>query len=120
MGWLAITFYMLSKLAITASYGAIYIFTTEQFPTVVRNIGLGVSSTCAKLGGVCAPQINLLVSFSRYSLKIYLCNFHLILFFYILYLFLILMQFFNYFYFLYCFQYFSFPLFLFKIFSKIF
>ncbi|XP_043470044.1 organic cation transporter protein-like [Leptopilina heterotoma] len=60
MGWLAITFYMLSKLAITASYGAIYIFTTEQFPTVVRNIGLGVSSTCAKLGGVCAPQINLL------------------------------------------------------------
>ncbi|XP_051167879.1 organic cation transporter protein-like [Leptopilina boulardi] len=58
MSWLAITFYMLAKLSITASYGCIYIFTTEQFPTVVRNVGLGVCSTFAKLGGVFAPQIN--------------------------------------------------------------
>ncbi|XP_043470096.1 organic cation transporter protein-like [Leptopilina heterotoma] len=63
MSWLAITFYMIAKLAITASYGCIYIFTTEQFPTVVRNVGLGVCSTFAKLGGVFAPQINELGKF---------------------------------------------------------
>ena len=53
---------MAAKLAITSSYGAIYIFTAEQFPTAVRNVGLGACSTFARFGGVIAPYINHLVS----------------------------------------------------------
>ncbi|XP_028981769.1 organic cation transporter protein isoform X2 [Diachasma alloeum] len=53
-----VTLAMVGKLAITSSYGAIYIFTAEQFPTVVRNVGLGACSTFARIGGVIAPYIN--------------------------------------------------------------
>lgn len=52
------TLVMIAKLSITSSYGAIYIFTAEQFPTVVRNVGLGASSTVARVGGVIAPYVN--------------------------------------------------------------
>lgn len=59
--WLIVTLAMIGKLAITSSYGAIYVFTAEQFPTVIRNVGLGASSTFARIGGVIAPYVNHLV-----------------------------------------------------------
>ncbi|XP_018578503.1 organic cation transporter protein isoform X2 [Anoplophora glabripennis] len=58
--WLVVTLAMIGKLAITSSYGAVYIFSTEQFPTVIRNAGLGAGSTCARLGSIIAPYINLM------------------------------------------------------------
>jgi len=58
--WLLVTLAMLGKLAITSSYGAIYVFSTEQFPTVIRNVGLGAASTFARFGGILAPYFNLL------------------------------------------------------------
>jgi len=57
---LLISLSMLGKLAITSSYGVCYIFTSELFPTVVRNIGLGVCSMCARVGGILCPYINML------------------------------------------------------------
>ncbi|XP_011498037.1 PREDICTED: organic cation transporter protein [Ceratosolen solmsi marchali] len=60
MTWLKVTFAMIAKLVITSSYGTIYVFTAEQFPTVIRNVGLGASSTFARIGGVIAPYINFL------------------------------------------------------------
>lgn len=57
---LLVSLAMLGKLAITASYGCIYVFSAEQFPTVVRNVGLGAASTCARIGGIMAPYFNLL------------------------------------------------------------
>ena len=51
---------MIGKLAITSSYGTVYIFSVEQFPTIIRNAGLGAGSTSARLGSVLAPVINLL------------------------------------------------------------
>jgi hypothetical protein len=66
MTWLKVTFAMIAKLVITSSYGTIYVFTAEQFPTVIRNVGLGASSTFARIGGVIAPYINFLVWFEYY------------------------------------------------------
>nr|CAH7722373.1 unnamed protein product [Callosobruchus chinensis] len=65
MQWLTITLAMFGKMAITASYGAVYIFSTEQFPTVIRNAGLGAGSTCARLGSIIAPYINILVRYDH-------------------------------------------------------
>ncbi|KAJ3662937.1 hypothetical protein Zmor_007251 [Zophobas morio] len=61
--WLIVTLAMIGKLAITASYGAVYIFSTEQFPTAIRNAGLGAGSTCARMGSITSPYINLLSKF---------------------------------------------------------
>ncbi|XP_068085491.1 organic cation transporter protein isoform X2 [Anabrus simplex] len=63
MNWLLITLAMIGKLAITSSYGTIYVFSAEQFPTVIRNVGLGASSTCARVGGILAPYANLLADY---------------------------------------------------------
>ena len=61
MNWLTIVLAMIGKLAITSSYGTVYVFSTEQFPTVIRNAGLGACSMSARIGGILAPYINLLV-----------------------------------------------------------
>lgn len=60
-----VTLAMIGKLGITISYAIIYIFAAEQYPTVVRNVGMGMSSTCARLGGVLAPFIILLADYWR-------------------------------------------------------
>ncbi|KAM7361199.1 organic cation transporter protein-like [Cochliomyia hominivorax] len=60
MNWLIVTFAMIGKFAITSSFGTIYIFSAEQFPTVVRNVGIGASSMVARIGGILAPYLNLL------------------------------------------------------------
>lgn len=46
--WLLITLSMVGKLAITSSYGVVYIFSAELFPTEVRSVGMGTSSMCAR------------------------------------------------------------------------
>jgi OCT family organic cation transporter-like MFS transporter 4/5 len=59
-----ITFAMIGKMCITASYGVIYIFTAESFPTVVRNGGVGASSMFARVGGIVANSLLILVKLS--------------------------------------------------------
>lgn len=58
--WLIVGLAMFGKMAITASYGTVYIFSAEQFPTPVRNVGLGVASMVARVGGIAAPFVNML------------------------------------------------------------
>lgn len=57
INWLVITLTMLGKMSITASYGTIYLFSVEQFPTVIRNVALGAASMSARVGGVSAPYL---------------------------------------------------------------
>ncbi|KAL7727041.1 hypothetical protein ACLKA6_012424 [Drosophila palustris] len=56
--WLTVTFAMIGKLAITGSYGTVYLFSSEQFPTVVRTVGMGAASMVSRLTGILAPQLN--------------------------------------------------------------
>jgi hypothetical protein len=43
---------MVGKLAVTVSYGVIYIFSAELFPTEVRTIGMGACSMAARDGRI--------------------------------------------------------------------
>lgn len=60
INWLVVTLTMLGKMSITASYGTIYLFSVEQFPTVIRNVALGMCSMSARLGATLSPFIILL------------------------------------------------------------
>ncbi|EDV44241.1 uncharacterized protein Dana_GF16119 [Drosophila ananassae] len=62
MHTLVVCFAMLGKLAITASYGTVYIFSAEQFPTVVRNVALGAASMVARISSMLAPFLNYLAT----------------------------------------------------------
>ncbi|XP_026174576.1 organic cation transporter protein [Mastacembelus armatus] len=53
---------VIGKFGITASLAIIYIYSAEVFPTVIRQNGIGISSVCARIGGVLAPMMYLLKS----------------------------------------------------------
>jgi MFS transporter, OCT family, solute carrier family 22 (organic cation transporter), member 4/5 len=63
LNWLKISLAMFGKMSVTAAYGTIYIFSVEQFPTVIRNVALGACSMSARLGGVSAPYLLFLKQF---------------------------------------------------------
>lgn len=52
-----------AKFFINMSFSSIYVFSNELFPTVIRNIGMGVSSASARIGSMSAPYIVWLVRF---------------------------------------------------------
>ena len=47
----------IGRFAITGSFSMVFLYAVEIFPTVVRTVGLGSSSTCARVGAVIAPYI---------------------------------------------------------------
>eukprot|EP00090_Calanus_glacialis_P008106 TRINITY_DN16442_c0_g1_i2.p1 TRINITY_DN16442_c0_g1~~TRINITY_DN16442_c0_g1_i2.p1 ORF type:complete len:553 (-),score=119.37 TRINITY_DN16442_c0_g1_i2:26-1684(-) len=47
----------LGKFAITGSFAMVYLYAAEIFPTVVRNVGVGSASMCARVGSIIAPYI---------------------------------------------------------------
>ena len=59
--WLLITLSVIGKLCIGSGFEVLYIISSELFPTVVRNAGLGSSSACARVGSMLAPYIVQLV-----------------------------------------------------------
>jgi OCT family organic cation transporter-like MFS transporter 4/5 len=48
---------MIGKFGAAGAFDAVYIFATELFPTEVRNISMGTSSTCARIGVLTAMPI---------------------------------------------------------------
>ncbi|PVD37125.1 hypothetical protein C0Q70_04120 [Pomacea canaliculata] len=48
---------MVSKLAVGAARLSILTFTSEQYPTVIRNLGYGASNTISRVGGALAPVL---------------------------------------------------------------
>ncbi|XP_040912127.1 solute carrier family 22 member 4-like [Toxotes jaculatrix] len=45
------------KMGVSGAYCFIYVFFTELIPTVVRNMGLGVASTAARIGTIICPYV---------------------------------------------------------------
>ena len=50
------------KFGVFIAFALLYVYTSELFPTEVRNKGLGVSSAAARVGGILAPFVASLVS----------------------------------------------------------
>lgn len=48
---------LIGRFFISASFTVLYVYSAELFPTVVRNVGMGISSFSARLGGMVAPFI---------------------------------------------------------------
>ena len=59
--WLVITFAMIGKFAISASFGMAWIYTMEVYPTSIRAIGLNMWSTFARFASVPASYVGMLV-----------------------------------------------------------
>lgn len=55
------------------SFPTIYLYSSEVFPTVIRNVGVGLGSVCARVGSMIAPYIATMVIFffSYYMLNPY-------------------------------------------------
>lgn len=55
LSYLTIVLVMVGKFGITAAFSMAYVYTAELYPTVVRNMGVGVSSTASRLGSIVSP-----------------------------------------------------------------
>ncbi|XP_034253726.1 organic cation transporter protein-like [Thrips palmi] len=56
----------LAVLGMSITFPALYLFSGELLPTVVRNVGLGASSMCARVGSMAAPFVLALSAYGDY------------------------------------------------------
>ncbi|XP_034657467.1 organic cation transporter protein [Drosophila subobscura] len=73
----ALTLFLIGKLAITCSFQILYFFTSEIFPTNVRNSLLSLCSMVGRIGSMLAPQTPLLAKYYVYAPQILFASFAL-------------------------------------------
>ncbi|XP_072762665.1 organic cation transporter protein isoform X1 [Anoplolepis gracilipes] len=57
IAWLRLLLACFGIVGMSVSFTTVYLFSGELFPTVVRNIGIGASSMCARVGSIVAPFV---------------------------------------------------------------
>ena len=60
--WITVVLALIGKCGIAGAFALIWLYSSELFPTVMRNSATGAASVCARLGGIVAPYIAQLVS----------------------------------------------------------
>jgi MFS family permease len=63
--WPKVVLAALGILGMSIAFPTVYLYSAELFPTVVRNVGVGSSSMCARFGSMVAPYTTSLAS-SKY------------------------------------------------------
>lgn len=58
-----LSFGLTAKLAIASCFNVLFLYCAEIFPTSMRNVACGASSSVARIGSIVAPFINLAVSY---------------------------------------------------------
>ncbi|XP_036985762.2 organic cation/carnitine transporter 2 isoform X2 [Artibeus jamaicensis] len=64
--YVSTTLVMVGKFGITSAFSMAYVYTAELYPTVVRNMGVGVSSTASRLGSILSPYFVYLGAYDRF------------------------------------------------------
>ncbi|XP_030383352.1 solute carrier family 22 member 3 [Scaptodrosophila lebanonensis] len=74
----ALTLFLIGKMAITCSFQILYFFTSEIYPTNVRNSLLSLCSMVGRIGSMLAPQTPLLAKYYVYAPQILFATFALV------------------------------------------
>ncbi|KAL0276166.1 UNVERIFIED_CONTAM: hypothetical protein PYX00_003790 [Menopon gallinae] len=64
--WPRVVLAALGMVGTSVSFPTIYLYSGEIFPTVVRNVGIGTSSMCARIGSMIAPFVTSLAIWSKF------------------------------------------------------
>ncbi|KAG9490798.1 hypothetical protein GDO78_006238 [Eleutherodactylus coqui] len=56
---------MVGKFGITAAFSMAYVYTAELYPTVIRNMGVGIGSMSSRVGSVLSPYFVYLGAYNR-------------------------------------------------------
>lgn len=56
--WVVVIFSQSGKVAITAAFQLVWMYTAELYPTMYRSLAVGLGSVFARIGAMCSPYIN--------------------------------------------------------------
>ncbi|XP_030621383.1 solute carrier family 22 member 21-like [Chanos chanos] len=62
---LTLTLIMTGKSGVTGAFAFLYLYATELFPTVVRNMGLGTACMASRIGSLFSPYIAYIGTYNR-------------------------------------------------------
>ncbi|XP_062976773.1 solute carrier family 22 member 4 [Elgaria multicarinata webbii] len=63
---LSVILVMLGKFGITSAFSMLYVYTAEIYPTIIRNMAVGATSTSSRVGSVIAPYFVYLGAYDRF------------------------------------------------------
>uniref|UniRef100_A0A1A8S740 Solute carrier family 22 (Organic cation/carnitine transporter), member 5 n=1 Tax=Nothobranchius rachovii TaxID=451742 RepID=A0A1A8S740_9TELE len=63
--YVALALEMSGKFGFTMAFTIVYIYTAEIYPTVLRNVGMGMCSSAARIGSITAPYVIYLGTYNK-------------------------------------------------------